>query len=390
MSNPHDVAICGYVEAKNEIRSGKSTYEIAGALLDALVHSTGLEPRAIDGLAVGQTQSECRNPFYAGFLCDALGLEVSWLNLTGLAGCSALGGVARAVSAIRDGQCSCVLVISTDAPTTRFVAEHGAWRDEFQAPIGVIAPPANFGLIMSRYAAMFGLDAEALARIAVTQRSHGLLNDLACEKLRVPLSREEYLASRLIADPLRLLDCVMLCDGGSALLVTRPDHARRLGLRPIAYPVAYAEVTNLDPSNPVPDTTHTGFARIAPRLFSTAGLTPADLDMVQLYDDFTIAVLMQLEELGFCARGGGAAFILNTDLSYRGKLPLNTGGGQISAGQPGLAGGGVNLCEAVRQLAGAGGARQVANARNALVTGIGMIPYARNWSTSAAMILEAC
>jgi acetyl-CoA acetyltransferase len=111
--------------------------------------------------------------------------------------------------------------------------------------------------------------------------------------------------------------------------------------------------------------------------------------MFQPYDDFTIAVQMQLEQLGFCERGQGADFILGTDLTHEGTLPLNTGGGQISAGQPGLAGGALNLVEAVRQLSGEGGARQVRDARNALVTGIGVIPYGRNWSTSAAMILEA-
>jgi acetyl-CoA acetyltransferase len=111
--------------------------------------------------------------------------------------------------------------------------------------------------------------------------------------------------------------------------------------------------------------------------------------MIQPYDDFTVAVLMQFEAFGFCARGEGSAFVNATDLSHRGTLPLNTGGGQISAGQPGLASGGLNLAEAVRQFLGEGGERQVHQPRNALVTGIGTIPYGRNWASSAAMILEA-
>ena len=98
---------------------------------------------------------------------------------------------------------------------------------------------------------------------------------------------------------------------------------------------------------------------------------------------------MKLEAFGFCKKGEGSDYVLRTDLSHTGELPLNTGGGQISAGQPGLASGGLNLAEAVRQLFGEGGARQVADARNALVTGIGVIPYAKNWGTSSAMILEA-
>lgn len=132
----------------------------------------------------------------------------------------------------------------------------------------------------------------------------------------------------------------------------------------------------------------TGFLDVGPRAFAKAGLTPKDIAMIQPYDDFLIAVMIQMEQLGFCERGRGADFILNTDMTHRGKLPLNTGGGQISAGQPGLAGGGLNLVEAVRQLFGEGGERQVADNRNAIVTGIGGIPYGRNWATSAVLILE--
>lgn len=110
--------------------------------------------------------------------------------------------------------------------------------------------------------------------------------------------------------------------------------------------------------------------------------------MFQPYDDFTVAVLMQLEQIGFCERGDGSRFVLENDLSYRGVLPLNTGGGQISCGQPGLASGGLNLVEAVRQMFEEAGERQVDDPRNAMITGIGVIPYARNWSVSNVLILE--
>ena len=133
-----DVVIAGYAETKLAVKTGRSTYDLAGETMACLLAATGITPRDIDGLAVSGTQSECTNPFYAAFLCDALGLEVSWLNLTGLAGCSALGGVARAMAAIRDGQCTCAMVISADAPTTRFQANHGAWRDEPDAAFAVL------------------------------------------------------------------------------------------------------------------------------------------------------------------------------------------------------------------------------------------------------------
>ena len=114
-----------------------------------------------------------------------------------------------------------------------------------------------------------------------------------------------------------------------------------------------------------------------------------DLDMFHPYDDFLIAVMLQMEQIGFCGRGEGGDFLLDTDLSPTGALPTNTGGGQISMGQPGLGGGGVNLTEALRQLMNEAGERQVPGAKNALVTGIGVIPYFRNWGSSTAMILEA-
>src|SRR5690606_14133126 len=181
---------------------------------------------------------------------------------------------------------------------------------------------------------------------------------------------------------------VMFCDGANAVLVTSEKNAERLGLDKVVYPTAYAEVTNHAGDQACPDITESGFARIGPRVFEQAGLRPSDIRMFHPYDDFTIAVVMQLEDLGFCAKGKGCDFVLATDLSYRGTLPLNTGGGQISAGQPGLASGGLNLVEAVRQMFGEAGARQVQDPKNALVTGIGVIPYGRNWSTSCAMILE--
>jgi acetyl-CoA acetyltransferase len=241
---------------------------------------------------------------------------------------------------------------------------------------------------MSRYAHQYELKDEALGKIAVTQRAHALMNPNALAKFQKPLTMEDYLNSRVIADPLRMLDSVMFCDGGNAFLVTSRERAVAMGIEKMVYPTAYAEVTNFKGAEPCADITETGFTQIAPKVFEKSGLGPSDIDMIHPYDDFTIAVLMQFEDFGFCARGEGSEFVLNTDLSHTGSLPLNTGGGQISAGQPGLASGGLNLAEAVRQLFGEGGARQVAEPKNALVTGIGVIPYGRNWGTSAAMILE--
>ena len=384
-----DIVIAGYSETPIDFRTGRSAYDLAGEALAGLLAATGIEKSRIDGMAVVDPLSEAPNPFFAVYMCEALGLSPTWLNLGGTGGCSATGGVARAASAIRDGMCEVVVVLAADAPSTSWRANYGAYRSEFQDPVGVQGPPATFGLLMSRYHHQFGIKSEALGKIAVTQRAGALHNDNAYAKFKKPLTMDDYEKSRVIADPLRLLDCVMFCDGANAFLVTSERKAKELGLSKMVYPTAYAELTNVNGDQACPDITETGFSRIAPRIYAQSGLKPSGIRMFQPYDDFTIAVMMQFEDFGFCKRGQGSDYTLATDLSHAGELPLNTGGGQISAGQPGLASGGLNLAEAVRQMFGEGGARQVEDPRNALVTGIGVIPYARNWGTSAAMILEA-
>jgi acetyl-CoA acetyltransferase len=221
----------------------------------------------------------------------------------------------------------------------------------------------------------------------VAQRGHALLNDLACEKLRKPLTVDDYLNSRMIADPIRLLDSVMVCDGASGLLVTSRKNAEKRGVNKLVVPIGYGERTTYRASEAIVDVTTTGHQPAGKKAFAAAGLQPKDIASFHPYDDFIIAIMLQLEMLGFCKHGQGCDFIKATDFTHTGNLPLNTSGGQISAGQVGLAGGGTNLIEAVRQLMGEGGKRQVKNTKNAMVTGIGGIPYGRNWSTSAVMIL---
>lgn len=384
-----DIVIGGYAETPIDFKTGRSAYDLAGEALDQLLERTGIDKSEIDGLSVTTALSEAQNPFFAVYMTEALGITPTWLNYGGIGGCSATGGVARAMSAIRDGMCKLAIVMSADAPSSDWRTHYGAYRGEFQDPAGVQGPPATFGLLMSRYAHQYGLDPEALGKIAITQRQHALHNPNGYKKFQKELTMEEYLQSRVIADPLRVLDSVMFCDGANAFIVTTEENARRLGLKKMVYPVAYSEVTNFNGADPLADITLSGFTKIGPEVLRKAGLAPRDVRMFQPYDDFTIAVMMQFEAFGFCARGEGSAYTLRTDLSFRGELPLNTGGGQISAGQPGLASGGLNLAEAVRQMFGEGGSRQVADPRNALVTGIGVIPYGRNWGTSSAMVLEA-
>ena len=389
MTKKRDIVIAGYSETAIDYKSGRSAYDLGGEALAKLLAATGIEKDSIDGLAVTCPLSEAPNPFFAVYMTEALGLTPTWLNYGGTGGCSATGGVARAASAIRDGLCEVVVVLSSDAPSTSWRANYGAYRSEFQDPPGVQGPPATFGLLMSRYQHQYGIKPDALGKIAITQREHALHNENAYGKFKTPITMDDYNKSRVIADPLRLLDCVMFCDGANAFLVMSEAKAKSLGIKKMVYPTAYAEITNVNGNQSCPDITETGFSKIAPKVYKQSGLSAKDIRMFQPYDDFTIAVMMKFEDFGFCKRGQGSDYTLDTDLSFKGTLPLNTGGGQISAGQPGLASGGLNLAEAVRQMFGEGGGRQVPNPKNALITGIGVIPYARNWGTSAAMILEA-
>ncbi len=383
--NKRDVAIVGYYETKLERRSGRSVYDLAGeAAAGALAHA-GVEKREIDGVAVNASLTGAGEPFWSNRICDALGLTPRWLQTTDLGGASAVGGVARAAAMIRDGWCTTALVLGADAPTTAWGARYGSSRPEFEQPYGVQGPPGLFGFLQRRYAEQYPLQPEALAKIAIVQREHALLNPNALFKQALTL--DDYMRSRMVSDPLRLLDSVMFCDGGAAVVVTTAGRARALGALPV-YPVAYAEITNFAGDDPAPDVTETGFSIVGPAALAQAGLAARDIQQFHPYDDFTIAVLLQMEQIGFCRRGEGSQFVLRTDLSWKGALPLNTGGGQLSAGQPGLASGMLNLIEAVRQLRGEATGRQVPNPRNAMVTGIGVVPYVRNWGSSNVMILE--
>ena len=391
MDRNKEIGIVAYGETKIDFKTGRSAYDLASEVFEQILNKTGLEPKDIDGLAVSETMSETNNPFYSVYMAEMLGITPRWNQVTGLGGASTIANIARAHSAIRDGYCETVLVIAADAQSSMMGggAEQGAQRYEFQYPIGLRGPVGVFGLLTQRYRHLYNLKDEALAKLAVTQRNHALLNEKAYEKLRKPITEQDYLSSKVISDPLRMLDSVMVCDGANGVLVTTKKNAQRLGLNKMIFPVAYSEISNYTGSDFSAEITDTGFEVVGPEVLRKAGMTVKDVRMLQAYDDFFIALMLVMEGVGFCERGCASDFILANDFSFNGTLPLNTGGGQISSGQAGLAGGGTNFVEAVRQMFEEGGVRQIPSPNNALVTGIGMIPYGRNWGVSNALILEA-
>jgi acetyl-CoA acetyltransferase len=382
----HDAAIVGYAETKIVEKSERDVFELGAEILETLLDKTRFDKGEIDGLILSSSMSGAGNPFWSQTTADQLGLELDFCQTVDIGGCSPTGALARACLAIDAGMATTVLCLYADTQASDNNRRERGGQDWTQ-PVGYLGPPAAFGLLSTRYEHQYGLDHKALAKLAVAQRGHALLNELACEKLRKPMTIDDYLNSRMIADPIRLLDSVMVCDGASGLIVTGAKNAERRGLTKCVIPLGYGERTNYRARENIVDVTETGHLPAGRRAFAQAGLQPSDIASFHPYDDFIIAIMLQLEMLGFCKPGQGCDYIRAHDFTHLGDLPLNTGGGQISAGQCGLAGGGTNLVEAVRQLFGEGGPRQVKNTGNALVTGIGGIPYGRNWTSSVVMIL---
>lgn len=382
-----DAAIVGFAETKIVEKSDRDVWELGAEILETLLDRTGFDKAEIDGLVLSSSMTGAGNAFWSQTTADQLGLELDLCQTVDIGGCSPVGALARATAAIDAGLCTTAMLLYADTQVAENNSRQRSFHAEWTVPLGYLGPPAAFGLLSKRYEHQFGLDYAALGKLAMTQRQHALLNDNACEKLRKPITVADYLNSRMIADPIRLLDSVMVCDGASGLLVTSRKRAEQKGLTKCVVPIGYGERTNFRWSEAIVDITESGHSVAGRRAFAAAGLGPRDIASFHPYDDFIIAIMMQLEMLGFCKHGQGCDFVRDNDFSYTGNLPLNTGGGQISAGQAGLAGGGTNLVEAVRQLFGEGGKRQVKDTKNALVTGIGGIPYGRNWGTSVVMIL---
>jgi acetyl-CoA acetyltransferase len=248
-------------------------------------------------------------------------------------------------------------------------------------PYGAGGPNASFAFLTAYYMRAYGATREDFGKLCVAQRANALKFPHALVKK--PLAMADYLAARPIADPLHLFDCVMPCAGAEAFLVLAQEKAVSLGIK-YATILGTIERHNAFPSDPVQ--MRAGWALDKDDLYSQAAVGPEDMDFVQTYDDYPVISMMQLEDLGFCAKGEGPAFVRRHQFTYDGSFPLNTSGGQLSVGQAGAAGGYLGLVEAIRQLTGQAQGRQVKEAKRGIASGFGMINYDRGIASGAAIL----
>ncbi len=343
---------------------GRSALEILGEAVHGALADAGLKLSDVDGLFTGSSYH-----FLAGLsVAEYLGIHPKFCEATMVGGSSYVGHLLTAAMALHTGQCEVALVCyGSNQGSGHGKLKSMAETPLYEAPYAPRYPISSYALAAARHMHQYGTTREDLAHIAVAARQWAQLNPLA--HARDPLSVEQVLAARMVSDPLSVLDCCLVTDGGGALVLVKRERARDFPKPPV-YVLGAAAATWHRQIASMPDLTVTAAAESGPRAFAMADLTPRDVDVVELYDAFTINTLLFLEDLGFCAKGEGGAFVRDGRIAPGGELPVNTNGGGLSCCHPGMYGMFL-LIEAVQQLRGEAGARQVADAQVALCHGNG-------------------
>ncbi len=355
-----------------------------GQALALLARTAGLSHRDFDGLSVA---SFSLGPDTAIGLTQQFGLSPRFVDFVPMGGVAGIVALRRAARAVQAGDADVVACIAADtnAPQSFRIGLENFSRNAQDGvyPYGSGGPNVSFALIARVWMAANGVTREDLAGLAVASRTNAAGNPHAL--MKKPISAEDYLSSRPIAPPIHLLDCVMACAGAEGFLVMTEAAAKSANL-PFVRLSAAIERHNAFPGDPV--MLRGGWARDRAALWAMAGIEAGAVDLVQTYDDYPFISAMQFQDLGLCPPGAVAEYLRAHDFSHAGDRPHNTSGGQLSSGQAGCAGGHLGLVEAIRQLTGTAGGRQVRKARRALVSGFGMINFDRGLG-SAAAVLEA-
>ena len=317
---------------------------------------------------------------------EYLGIRPRFVGGTQVGGCSFILHVEHAMAAINAGLCEVALITHGESGYSRIAMPAPRWGDDstnnqFELPYGTSGPATGYGFLATRHMYEYGTTSEQLAEVAVATRRWAALNPKAFA--RDPITVDDVLRSRVIAWPFHLLDCCLVTDAGGAAIVTSAERARDLAKRPV-YVLGTGECVTHQMVSQMPS-----FARwdaavaSGERAFRMAAVTPADIDVAQLYDAFTIVPILALEALGFCKPGEGGPFVSGQRTAPGGSFPMNTNGGGLSYTHTGMYGV-FTIIEAVRQLRGECGPRQVEGATVAICHGTGGV-----WSAAATMIVSS-
>jgi acetyl-CoA acetyltransferase len=321
----------------------------------------------------------------ANDLPEYLGIQPRFVGGTQVGGCSFLVHVEHAMAAINAGLCEVALITHGESGYSRIGMPGLRWGDDsvnnqFELPYGAAFPVTGYGLVATRHMYEYGTSSAQLAEVAVATRKWAALNPKAFA--RDPISIDDVLTSRLVAWPFHTLDCCLVTDAGGAVIVTSTERARDLPQRPV-YVLGSGECVTHQMVSQMPSFTRWDAALVSgERAFRMAAATPADIDVAEFYDAFTILPILALESLGFCAPGEGGPFVSGQRTAPGGAFPMNTNGGGLSYTHTGMYGI-FTIIEAVRQLRGVCGARQVPGARTAICHGSGGI-----WSSAATLIVS--
>lgn len=374
------IAGCGEVPYTRHPGAGTTTSQVLADAGTRALASAGLQASDLDGLAVS---SFSLAPDHAVDLAWRLGLRLRWLMQDTNGGASGVNMLQHAVRAVQAGDARAVLILAGDhLPRDAFrelVDNYNRATSEHLAPLPFGGPNSLFAMLTQRHAAKHGLGREDYGALVIAQRQWAAGNPGAA--YREPLALEDYINAPIVADPLCLYDCVPVVTGADAVIVCAAEVSR-------THPaVAIRAITmSINPDDQQGDGLRTGLADAADQLWRDAGTGPDEMDVTMVYDDYPAMALVQLADLGF-ARDGDVRSMLHERITTR-QLPVNTSGGQLSAGQAGAAGGLHGVVEAVHQLRDEAGERQVAGARTALVAGYGMVCY-RYGACAGAAVLEA-
>src|SRR5579862_4927780 len=358
-------AIVGAAESDlGHVADGLNPIDLMAQGISRALDDCGLRLKDVDGIFCATTQART-----SGLnLSEYLGISPAFIDTTILGGSSFEFHVAHALAAIQLGLCE-VAVIAYGS-TQRSVGRRQASVREvnpYETPFRPFLPPSAYALAASRHMHEFGTTREQLAEVAVAARQWALLNPAAWEKK--PLTIPEVIGARMVSYPFTVRDICLVTDGGGAIVMTAPERARSLKKPPVYVLGCGSAITHANISS-MPDLTMTGALQSGREAYQMAGLGPTDIDVVELYDAFTINPILFLEDLGFCPKGEGGRFVSGGHIAPGGGLAVNTNGGGLSYCHPGMYGLFL-LIEAVRQLRGECGARQVSGAETAIVHGNG-------------------